>query len=195
MLPWGRADTGAQLSPGTHAEVKIVPFDAGSSSRTLLSMFRPLPRFSADEHGTTTGAPGSAYQIEITLREPRARAGAMRVVRASIGGVEINEQLVIRAGNERQTVRFVGWLDSPDGTKRIHFTFPTSGETEIQVGIFDATPAAPASSKADIFQAPQAAVGQGFQGPAVSSERFTLGQPVAIGRARLRSDAGAEARS
>ena len=38
------------------------------------------------------------------------------------GAVE-HEQLVQLSGDVR-TVKFIGWLDSPDGTKRIQFTFP-----------------------------------------------------------------------
>ena len=188
-LPWGRA---ANASPGQNGglSIRIVPFDEGSTSRSLLSLFRSAPRFAIEpETGVVLGQPGSAYQLEVTLQGDAQRGdGGVRVVRASIDGVEINEQLVLRS-NDRHPLRFLGWLDSADGTKRLQFTFPTRGEAEIHVGVFEASEPASADKKGSgaTMRAPDAATGRGFLGPAVTEERFVIGQPVAIGVARLRA--------
>ena len=189
-LPWGRP---ADASPGQNGalSIRIVPFDEGSSSRSLLSsLFRSSPRFTLEARtGVVLGQPGSAYQLEVALGPSEAAQGGegVRVVRASIDGVEINEQLVLRHG-DRQPVRFLGWLDSADGTKRLQFTFPVRGEAEIRVGVFEASEAASSDKKSGAtMRAPDAAVGRGFLGPAVTDERFLLGQPVAVGVARLRA--------
>ena len=183
MLPAASSASGPQVA------VRILPFDEGSSSRSLFaSFFGSTSRsFGVDDAGVISGKPGSAYQIEVQMRDSSAAQG-LRVVRASIAGVEINEQLVMRKG-DRGPVRFIGWLDSPDGTKRLKFCFPASGEVEIQVGVFEATAVGGKDGKSNFMRAPDAASGAGFSGPAVSMQSFTLGQPVAIGVARLRADA------
>ena len=185
-LPWGAQNSSqGSLSSGS-VEVKIVPFEQASSSRSLLSMFRPTPRFSTVD-GVTVGAPGAPYQITVAVREQNPAAGGRRVILASIDGREINEQLVLSAG-DRHPLRFVGWLDSADGTKRIQFCFPATGEAVVQVGVFEATASGGSDKKGGMMRAPDAALGAGFQGPAVSNQAYTLGQPVAIGSARLRAE-------
>ena len=93
---------------------------------------------------TTTGAgcfaapPGTPYLIDIALKQ-RIPRGGLRIVRASIDGREINEQVVLRSGSG--TARFCGWLEDASGAKRIQFAFPPSGQTVIQVGVFEATEA------------------------------------------------------
>ena len=86
--------------------------------------------------------------------------------------------------------RFVGWLEDATGAKRIHFTFPSSGESTIQVGVFEANVAAGGSGKesATVPLPPVSARGESFSGPLVGSTRYTLGQPVAIGMAKLRAE-------
>lgn len=189
-LPWGKSEAAGTPAGAGTVDVRIVPFEEPSSSRSFFSAFRTPRRFATDASGVTTATPSAPYQIEVSIRDadrPRD-GGALLVVRASIGGVEINEQLIVRAGDGRQTVKFIGWLDSPDGTKRIKFTFPASGETQIQVGVFEGTSAGSGKDKQRDggFAAPPVASGQGFEGPPVSMESVRLGQPVAIGVARLR---------
>ena len=185
-LPWGSQSSSTAQLEGGRAEITILPFEMGSTSRSVLSLFRPAPRFSVVE-GTTVGAPGSPYQIEVAFHEPQRPAGSLRIVRASINGVEINEQLVLRGRTARE--RFIGWLDSPDGTKRVHFTFPaTAGETvTIQLGVFEAIASASGGKKGGAMSAPPTAMGQGFHGPPVSTEQYSLGQPLAIAEAKLRA--------
>lgn len=185
-LPWGSTSSSAPAQLGAaRAEINVVPFETGSSSRSLFNFVRPAPRFSIVE-GAVVGAPGAAYQIEVVLMESTRPSSSLRVVRASINGTEINEQLILKGGGER--VKFVGWLDSPDGTKRVHFTFPASGEITIQVGIFEATAAAGGDGKkGGATSAPAFAQGNGFRGPQVSTAQFVIGEPVAIAAAKLRA--------
>ena len=69
-------------------------------------------------HRVTTGAgcfiapPGTPYLIDIALKQRVPRSG-LRVVRASIDGREINEQVVLRSGSA--SARFCGWLEDPTG--------------------------------------------------------------------------------
>ena len=94
-------------------------------------MLGRMPRFTTGTDGVVSGPPGAAYQIQVTLRE-QTPSRALRVVRASIAGVEINEQCIV--GASRHPVTFLGWLESADGTKRLKFVFPEgSGEELIQV--------------------------------------------------------------
>ena len=110
----------------------------------------------------------------------------MRIVRCTIDGAEVNEQLVLRSSS---TARFVGWLEDPTGAKRLKFTFPAEvGKVSaITIGVFDAT-ANGAAGKANVSRPPAAARGASFSGPTVSSESFTLGEPVAAAMLRLRAE-------
>ena len=76
-------------------------------------------------HRVTTGAgcfiapPGTPYLIDIALKQRVPRSG-LRVVRASIDGREINEQVVLRGGSA--SARFCGWLEDPTGDPQPHST-------------------------------------------------------------------------
>ena len=132
------------------------------------------------------------------LRAAPARSGGgrgrgkdparLRVVRATIDGVEVNEQLLLRSSSS--TARFVGWLEDATGAKRLKFTFPAEagGASAITVGVFEAT-AAGGAGKASVSRPPAAARGASFSGPTVSSESYTLGAPVAAAMLRLRAEA------
>ena len=198
-LPWGSSSSSTTLAGTARVDVKIIPFDTGSSSSFMGSLLGRTPRnhFKTTD-GTTTAAAGVAYQIEIRLHE-RLANDAIRVVCASIAGHEINEQLIMR-GSAQYPLKFVGWIDNSvaanDGTqtKRIKFTVPASGEAEIRVGVFEATAAPDGGGKGKGKDgggraAPSEAHGDGFIGPPVSNQRFVLGQPVAIGVARVRAAA------
>ena len=104
----------------------------------------------------------------------------LRIVRCTIDGAEVNEQLVLRSVDRA----FVGWLRSA-----AKFTFPTEvGKVSaITIGVFDATANGPAG-KASVSRPPAAARGASFSGPTVSSESFTLGEPVAAAMLRLRAE-------
>jgi len=133
------------------------------------------------------------FRKTTVTRRPH-KIGQMRVVRASLGGHEINEQLLLPRGGG--SARFVGWLESADGTKRLQFLCPpTPGETVcIQVAVFEATSlggGGKGKGEGGAGRPPGATAGDAFAGPAVSSERFELGQPVAIGQVRLRSEPAA----
>ena len=62
--------------------------------------------------GCFTAPPGTPYLIDIALK-PRVPRNGLRVVRASIDGREINEQVVLRSGSA--SARFCGWLEDPSG--------------------------------------------------------------------------------
>ena len=62
--------------------------------------------------GCFTAPPGTPYLIDIALKQRVPRSG-LRVVRASIDGREINEQVVLRSGSA--SARFCGWLEDPTG--------------------------------------------------------------------------------
>lgn len=179
-LPWGSSSSSTAPSlPGGTVEIRINRFAA----RRL--PFFSAPRFDADATGTVLGPPGSAYQIEVQLRESRPSSG-LRIVRASIDGREINEQLVLRGG--ATSARFVGWLEDATGAKRIQFTFPASGDSTIQVGVFEATEVGgKKGGEGKVDQAPTSARGASFAGPLVGNAQFALGDPVAIGQAQLRA--------
>jgi len=188
-LPWGRAGPSAlpTVPRGTlpgECEVKVVvPCD---NVRRMMSFFGSSRGFSVrDAHHV--GAPSASYEIEVTVRE-RAGASGLRVVRATIDGTEINEQLVLQAPGG--TARFVGWLQDPTGAKRIRFTFPAEGgETStVQVGVFAATEAGGKGKEAGSAQPPPTAVGDSFAGPRVSSTSYQLGEPIAAGMALLLSE-------
>ena len=61
-----------------------------------------------------------------------------------------------------------------------------------QIGVFEA--AALDGKGAQTAQAPSSARGEAFAGPAVSSRQYALGEAVAIGIARLRSEVAAGGR-
>jgi len=122
--------------------------------------------------------------IDITLRQT-IPSNALRIVRASIDGREINEQIVIKGGSSG-SARFVGWLEDATGAKRIQFTFP-SGESTIQVGVFAATEASKSGEGAGkVHGAPSSASGASFAGPLVGDSVFVLGEPITAGCVRLR---------
>ena len=217
-LPWG---SGAALSGptgGTTVSIKVLPFDRGGSSRgnffaSLLG--RSETQLGTDSAGVWLAPPGSAFQVEVTVHESTPTT-ALRVIRGcvpdhqtsqtwqlctdidpmavarpcrSIGGQEINEQLIV--GTSRSPVRFVGWLESPDGTKRCKFTFPAEAGAEVlvQVAVLEAT-AIGGDDKASMAASPRpprSHAGDSFAGPKVSNARFTLGAPLALGMARLRA--------
>ena len=63
-----------------------------------------------------------------------------------------------------------------------------------QVAVFEATSlggGGKGKGEGGAGRPPGATAGDAFAGPAVSSERFELGQPVAIGQVRLRSEPAA----
>ena len=179
MLPWGSSSSSSAPSlPGGAVEVRINRFAA----RRL--PFFSASRFDADSTGTVLGPPGAAFQIEVLLRESRPSSG-VHIVRASIDGREINEQLVLQGG--ATSARFVGWLEDATGAKRIQFTF--RGDSTIQVGVFEAIEVGGGKTGGGgkVDQAPTSARGASFAGPLVGSAKFALGDPVAIGQARLRA--------
>ena len=65
--------------------------------------------------GCFTAPPGTPYLIDIALKKGIPRDG-LRIVRASIDGREINEQVVLRSGSG--TARFCGWLEDASGDRR-----------------------------------------------------------------------------
>lgn len=65
--------------------------------------------------GCFTAPPGTPFLIDIALRQRIPRDG-LRIVRASIDGREINEQVVLRSGSG--TARFCGWLEDASGDGR-----------------------------------------------------------------------------
>lgn len=202
-LPWASSALAPpSLASGARVDIKLAPFGSGgagaSASRMVAALFaRPSqqPALTSDGAGEWVGRPGVAYEIVVTLRESASPSrGQMRVVRASLGGHEINEQLLLPRGGG--SARFVGWLESADGTKRLQFLCPpTPGETVcIQVAVFEATSlggGGKGKGEGGAGRPPGATAGDAFAGPAVSSERFELGQPVAIGQVRLRSEPAA----
>ena len=182
-LPWGRPTAGSVTLPGGDSlEVRLLPCD---TVRRLLSL--RSQHFSEDSEGAFLAPAGTSYEIEVKLRERTPSRGAtLRVVRASIDGQEINEQLILTPPSTL-SARFVGWLQDPTGAKRLRFTFPTQGESSVQVGVFAATEAGGASGKAAQAPAPPpSATGASFAGPTVGSRRYVLGEPVAVGLARLK---------
>ena len=183
-LPWGSSSSSSAPSlPGGAVEIRINRFAAARH----LPFFSAPSRFEADATGAVLGRPGAAYQIEVHLKESRPNSSGVRIVRASIDGREINEQLVLRGGST--SARFVGWLEDATGAKRIQFTFPPSGDATIQVGVFEATEVGKKGGEGKVDQAPTSARGASFAGPLVGSAQFALGDPVAIGQARLRAAA------
>lgn len=192
-LPWARASSSGSAAglPST-CEVRILRCDGDRVSGMLQRMFFPreAPAFELRD-GCVCGSPGAAYEIEVTVRQGAASSEGTRVVRASIDGTEINEQLVLRSSG---SAKFVGWLEDPTGRKRIHFTFPQRGEAQITVGVFLATEIGSGKDKmSDVSQAPVTATGAGFSGPLVGGARYALGEPIAAASARLRADGPAAA--
>ena len=123
--------------------------------------------------------------IDINLREKQPSRG-LRVVRASIDGKEINEQIILR-GSSATSARFVGWLEDPTGAKRVQFTFPPSGDMIVQVGVFEATELSKEGGSGKVDQVPPTAAGASFAGPLVGDGKFAVGEPVAAGIVRLRA--------
>jgi hypothetical protein len=81
--------------------------------------------------GAIHAPPSTEYEIHVRVAASGS-SGGHRVVRASVDGAEVNEQLILAPGCT--SGKFVGWLEGGDlsGSKRIHFTFPR-GETIVQV--------------------------------------------------------------
>ena len=191
-LPWGRGPSGSV--PGLSGEVEISLLPCGGASSSAVDSFRrmlfgsPSPKLPM-VGGCIVAPAGSAYVIEVTLRERTPpRAGALRVVRASIDADEVNEQLVLRSG-QPSSAKFVGWLEDDSGAKRLHFTFPVNDrESLIQISVFDATEVASAGKQRAGPRPPATAMGAAFQGPPVGRARYSLGEPVACGVARLRAE-------
>jgi hypothetical protein len=180
-LPWGRSEP--SVTP-QGADVRIMP--ANPISRML--SFRSA-RFSTHD-GVVVARAGTAYEIEVRLHESVA-SGGLRVVRASIDGQEVNEQLVL-GSRGTSSGRFVGWLQDATGAKRIRFTFPSTAgqESNVQVGVFAATEIGTnGKGKATHVPLPPAsACGESFEGPAVGAAQYALGEAVAVGCARLRAE-------
>ena len=123
-LPWGRSSSqggGASSLPNGEVEVALLPCGGSSPAEALRRMFSfRAPSFDVVD-GCAVAPPGAEYEIEVRLSERTPPPnGALRIVRATIDGVEINEQLVLRGGHG--STRFVGWLQDDSGAKRIHFT-------------------------------------------------------------------------
>ena len=188
-LPWGRGSPGISLPGG---EVDVFLHASGGSS-PMDSFRRFFSSSSASRFPLSDGCcyapPGASYEIEVVLRERAPSRGACRVVRATIGGTEVNEQLVLLSGTN-SSARFVGWLQDDTGAKRIRFTAPSSDREEliIQIAVFAATECSSAKGKERATSAPASAIGESFAGPLVGTKRYTIGEPVAIGSARLRAD-------
>jgi len=190
-LPWGRSGGSGSLPTG---DVEISLLTCGGTPAD--SLFRMLsarsmtPQYPTVD-GCVVGPPGAAYEIQISLHERVPVIGAKRVVRATIDGTEVNEQLILRSSST-SSAKFVGWLQDETGSKRIHFTFPTHDrESLVQVGIFDATEHDSEKGKGKQRAAPSppvTATGASFEGPLVGNSRFTLGAPVAIGALRLKAE-------
>ena len=83
--------------------------------------------------------------------------------------------------------RFVGWLEDPTGAKRVQFTFPQSGDSTVQVGVFEATLVSKAGGGGKVDAVPPTAAGASFAGPLVGNDQYALGDPVAVGLVRLRA--------
>ena len=124
-------------------------------------------------------------RIEVKLHQSVPN-GTLRVVRASIDGQEINEQLVLRP--QASHARFVGWLQDGTGAKRIRFTFPTGAQNDsvVTVGVFSATETEAGSKETRVPLPPPSATGESFSGPQVGSARYAHGEVVAFGSAQLR---------
>ena len=127
-LPWGKQSSSSVPASG-ELEVSIVRW--GERSARNSNVFAP-GKLPVDGSGCFTAPPGAPYLIDIALRHKIPR-GELRVVRVSIDGREINEQVVLRSGSG--TARFCGWMEDPSGAKRIQFTFPPNGQSVIQVGV------------------------------------------------------------
>ena len=184
-LPWGSASSASIPTSRDTVEVRCLPCDLGSNLRR---MFSPrAPTFQVDAAGKFVAAPGTAYEIEVVHGGGGADS-QVYVVRGSIDGHEINEQLVLRGGSKK--ARFVGWLQDPTGAKRIRFTAPArSGETSlVQIAVFAATELQNPGKASVLPQAPTTAMGATFSGPTVGNARFALGEPVGLGMAQLRAD-------
>ena len=182
-LPWGDAGTSSPRLPEGELEISISRWAARRS------FFSSPSRMPVDSAGCFTAPPGAAYTIDVTLHQ-RFPKNAQRVVRASIDGREINEQIVLFGGSSGKA-HFVGWLEDSTGAKRIQFTFPPSGESTVTVGVFEATESGSKSGRGagKVHQAPQTASGASFAGPTVGDGTFVLGEPVAAGLVRLRAQA------
>ena len=113
-LPWasGSGAPSMGLAGNASVNVRILPFKSPSF---FASLFREPSALAKDAEGFFVAKPGSAFVIEVTLNESPTSA-AQRVVRASIDGHEIQEQLVVVP---HSPVTFIGWLEDVTGSKRI----------------------------------------------------------------------------
>ena len=204
--------------PGAAYEIVVTLRESASPSRGAPSREPPraILKHMTKRHFHSSRCPLTRTFRKTTVTRRPHKTGQMRVVRASLGGHEINEQLLLPRGGG--SARFVGWLESADGTKRLQFLCPpTPGETVCiqvppisaralpahlarafalcsQVAVFEATSlggGGKGKGEGGAGRPPGATAGDAFAGPAVSSERFELGQPVAIGQVRLRSEPAA----
>ena len=86
-LPWGRASSSAAYSSTSFGDIEIdvLPVDQGplASFRSLINL--RAKRFPTAPDGTALAPPGSAYEINIKLKE-NTPGNNSRVVRASIDG-------------------------------------------------------------------------------------------------------------
>mmetsp|Transcript_19441 Transcript_19441/g.48937 ORF Transcript_19441/g.48937 Transcript_19441/m.48937 type:complete len:187 (+) Transcript_19441:50-610(+) len=181
-LPWGKQPSSAAVPGSGELDVSIVHW--GERSARNANLFSPgkLPK---DGAGCFIAPPGTPYLIDIALKQRVPRSG-LRVVRASIDGREINEQVVLRGGSA--SARFCGWLEDPTGAKRVQFAFPPSGQSVVQVGVFEATEASKqVGAAAKVHPPPPAAGGASFAGPQVGQGEYVLGEPVAASLVRLSS--------
>jgi hypothetical protein len=186
-LPWGKAvssSAGAGVGlPGASVDVSVAPWPSRG-------FFSRSPAFSRHEGGSWLAAPGTPYQIEVTLREQRPpRAGALRVVCCSIDEREVSEQIIVHSPDSAGG-RFTGWLEDATGAKRLKFVFPaTAGQTAtIKVGVFEGTLDGTAAKASIMPPAPGTDVGASFAGPLVGTAVYKLGDIVAIGAVQLQAE-------
>jgi len=191
-LPWGQHACSSSNAVATgDVEIALLPCGGGASASSMADRIgrmlfgrAPAPLPSLD--GAIVAPAGLAYEIQVTLHERTSAQGALRIVRATIDGEEVNEQLVLR--DSSLSARFVGWLEDGTGAKRLHFTFPANDrESFITIGVFEATEVGAPGKQRATPSPPTSATGASFQGPTVGSARYTLGRPIAMGSARLRA--------
>ena len=84
------------------------------------------------------------------------------------------------------TARFVGWLEDPTGAKRLKFV---PGDWKVSAIDWRLRRDGEwRGGQGGVSRPPAAARGASFSGPTVSSESFTLGEPVAAAMLRLRAE-------
>ena len=188
-LPWGSNSSLPLEALAGGVRVDVVALAASGASDPI-SSFRRLFRASALPlvDGSFSAPPGTGYEIEVKV-DAAPTNGSVYVVRGSIDGHEINEQIILRTGG--RVAKFVGWLQDPTGAKRTRFTFPARGEAVVTIGVFTATELNQSgkSAKQHTPQPPANALGETFSGPLVGNSAFTIGQPVGAGMIRLRASA------